>query len=87
MTITLGIADAFIDNIANLFDRKKHIFKNGTKWLIYKCNIIKLYLETFSQNEGTQDFDRFFPDKSLYTELNFYLYFLTTERVLLKKQF
>ena len=55
----------------NIYNRKdtvqKNIFlKNGTKWLIYKFNIIKLHFEKFLKNGGTTDFHKFVYDEILY---------------------
>ena len=46
LTKTLEVADAFLDNLAKINDRKSIIFMQyGTGWLIYNFNIIKLYFE------------------------------------------
>ena len=44
LTKTLEVADAFLDNITKVYDRKNIIFMQyGTQWLIYKFNITKAY--------------------------------------------
>ena len=69
LTKTLEVADAFLDNLAKINDRKNIIFMQyGTEWLIYKFNITKLYFEKVIKNGGTQNLHKFvfveilFPD-------------------------
>ena len=42
LTKTLEITDAFIDNIAKVYDRKNIFLKDGTKWLSYEFNLTKM---------------------------------------------
>ena len=43
LTKTLEVADAFLDNITKVYDRKNIFMQYGTQWLIYKFNITKAY--------------------------------------------
>ena len=50
LTKTVEVADAFLDNIAKIYDRKNIFMQHGTQWLIYKSNITKAYFEKFIKN-------------------------------------
>ena len=46
LTKSLELADAFLDNIAKTYNRKKILLMQyGTQWLIYKFNITKRILK------------------------------------------
>ena len=48
LTKTLEVADAFLDSIAKISDRKNIIFMQyGAQWLISKFNMTKTYFEKF----------------------------------------
>ena len=49
------IADAFIDNIVKILDRKRFM-QYGTKWFVYKFNITKAYFEKCIKNGSIQKF-------------------------------
>lgn len=89
VTKTLVVEDAFLDNVAKIYDRKNIIFMQyGNEWIIYKINIAKLYFEKFIKNDGIQHFHEFVYDETLYPDLTKLLpAFLIIKRVLLKKQF
>ena len=70
MTKALEIADASIESIYNRKDtiRKNIFLKNGTKWLIYKFNIIKPHFQKILKNGGTTDFHKFVFHEILYLD-------------------
>ena len=69
LTKTLEVAEAFLDNIAKIYDRKKIIFMQyGTEWFIYKFNITKGYFEKFIKNGSTQNFHKFIYNEILYPD-------------------
>ena len=69
LTKTLEVADAFLDNLVKIYDRKSIIFMQyGTEWLICKFNITKPYFEKFINNGGAQNFHKFVCDEILYPD-------------------
>ena len=69
LTKTLEVADAFLDDLAKINDRKSIIFMQyGTGWLIYNFNIIKLYFEKVIKNGGTQNLHKFVFDEILFPD-------------------
>ena len=69
LTKTLEVAEAFLENIAKIYDRKKYIFMQyGTEWFIYKFNITKGYFEKFIKNGSTQNFHKFIYNEILYPD-------------------
>ena len=70
LTKPLEVTDAFLGNIAEIYDRKNIIFmQHGTEMLIYKFNITKVYFEKFIKNGSTQNFHKFMYDEILYPDL------------------
>ena len=69
LTKTLEVADAFLDNLAKICDRKNIIFMQyGTEWLIYKFNITKPYFEKVIKNDDTRSFHKFVYSEKLYPD-------------------
>ena len=81
LTKSLEVADAFLDNLVKVYDRKNTMFMQiGTDWLIYKFNITKKSFERIKKN-GSGNFHKFGYDEILYPDPSkFYLCFLLTKQ-------